>query len=83
MLNIHYITVSYNYISHITIKNILKTSLLPQKSLKSRISAHAVVPSNTDIYELVPFVKGDNSPKFIICLRKNHLSNLHRILHLH
>lgn len=68
MLNIHYITVSYNYISHITIKNILKTSLLPQKSLKSRISAHAVVPSNTDIYELVPFVKGDNSPKFIICL---------------
>lgn len=68
MLNIHYITVSYNYISHITIKNILKTSLLPQKSLKSRISAHAVVPSNTDIYELVPFVKGDNSLKFIICL---------------
>lgn len=50
MLNIHYITVSYNYISHITIKNILKTSLLPQKSLKSRISAHAVVPSNTEIY---------------------------------
>lgn len=68
MLNIHYIRVSYNYISHITIKNILKTSLLPQKSLKSRIRAHAVVPSNTETYELVPFVKGDNSPKFIICL---------------
>lgn len=39
MLNIHYITVSYNYINHITIKNILKTSLLPQKLLKSRITA--------------------------------------------